>query len=281
MGDSGTWISDALPQLSQWTDQIAVIKSMHTEQFNHAPAQLMLYTGSPRVGRPSLGSWVTYGIGSPNQNLPGFVVLISGGTNPSAGKTAWGSGFLPSVFQGVQCRSKGDPVLYVSDPAGMDRALRRKSLDALNDLNMLQANELGDPETMTRIAQYELAFRMQMSVPDAMDISQETQSTIEAYGAQPGESSFGNNCLLARRLVEKGCTVSCRSLIGDGTSTVRIRKKISATGSPRSVVGPIRRSRHYCAIYSSAGFSTQLWSSSAASLAGHRFAKDGPRKEAC
>ena len=203
-GESGTWMSDALPQLAKWTDELAVIKSMHTEQFNHAPAQLMLYTGSPRVGRPSLGSWVTYGIGSPNQNLPGFVVLISGGSNPSAGKTAWGSGFLPSVFQGVQCRSKGDPVLYVSNPDGMNRGLRRKSLDALRDLNQIQATELGDPETLTRIAQYELAFRMQMSVPEAMDISQETQNTLDAYGAVPGESRFGNNCLLARRLVEKG-----------------------------------------------------------------------------
>lgn len=203
-GESGTWLSDAMPQLSNWTDEMAVIHSMHTEQFNHAPAQLMLYTGSPRVGRPSIGSWVTYGIGSPNQDLPGFVVLISGGSNPSAGKTAWGSGFLPSVFQGVQCRSKGDPVLYVSDPAGMSRGLRRRSLDALNELNQIQANELGDPETLTRMAQYELAFRMQMSVPDAMDITQESKNTLEAYGATPGESSFGNNCLLARRMVEKG-----------------------------------------------------------------------------
>ena len=203
-GESGTWLSDALPQLSNWTDELAFIHSMHTEQFNHAPAQLMLYTGSPRVGRPSLGSWVTYGIGSPNQDLPGFVVLISGGTNPSAGKTAWGSGFLPSVFQGVQCRSKGDPVLFVSDPAGMSRELRRKSLDTLNRLNQIQAIELADPETLTRMAQYELAFRMQMSVPEAMDITQESKNTLDAYGAKPGESSFGNNCLLARRMVEKG-----------------------------------------------------------------------------
>jgi hypothetical protein len=203
-GESGTWMSDALPRLSGLTDQLAVIKSMYTEQFNHAPAQLMLYTGSPRVGRPSLGAWVTYGIGSPNQNLPGFVVLLSGGSNPSAGKTAWGSGFLPSVFQGVQCRSQGDPVLYVSNPPGMDRELRRKTLDALNDLNQVQANELADPETLTRMSQYELAFRMQMSVPDAMNIAEETQNTIDAYGAQPGEASFANNCLLARRLVEKG-----------------------------------------------------------------------------
>lgn len=203
-GESGTWVSDAMPQLARWTDEIAMVHSMHTEQFNHAPAQLMLYTGSPRVGRPSIGSWVTYGIGSPNQDLPGFVVLLSGGTNPSAGKTAWGSGFLPSVFQGVQCRSKGDPVLYVSDPEGMSRTLRRKSLDTLNQLNQIQAQELADPETLTRMAQYELAFRMQMSVPEAMDITQETKGTLEAYGAAPGQSSFGNNCLLARRLVEKG-----------------------------------------------------------------------------
>ncbi len=203
-GESGLWMSDALPQLSRWADELTVVKSMHTDQFNHAPAQLMLYTGAPRVGRPSFGSWVTYGIGSLNQNLPGFVVLISGGSNPSAGKTAWGSGFLPSVYQGVQCRSQGDPVLYVTNPPGIDRALRRKTLDALRDLNQLQADRLAHPETQTRILQYELAFRMQMSVPEAMDISRESQKTIQAYGAQVGAASFGNNCLLARRLVEKG-----------------------------------------------------------------------------
>ena len=203
-GESGLWMSDALPRLSRWADELTVIKSLHTDQFNHAPAQLMLYTGAPRVGRPSFGSWVTYGIGSLSQNLPGFVVLISGGSNPSAGKTAWGSGFLPSVYQGVQCRSQGDPVLYVTNPPGIDRALRRKTIDALRDLNQLQADRLGHPETQTRILQYELAFRMQMSVPEAMDISRESQATIQAYGAQVGAASFGNNCLLARRLVEKG-----------------------------------------------------------------------------
>ena len=203
-GKSGTWISDALPCLSRWVDEITIIKSMYTEQFNHAPAQLMLYTGAPRVGRPSFGSWVTYGIGSASQNLPGFVVLVSGGSNPSAGKTAWGSGFLPSVFQGVQCRSKGDPILYVSDPPGMSRALRRRTLDAIDDLNRYQWGRYADPETETRMSQYELAFRMQMSVPDAMDIAQETQGTLDAYGSRPGEASFANNCLLARRLVERG-----------------------------------------------------------------------------
>lgn len=203
-GQSGAWISDALPKLAEFADDLCFLKSVHTDQFNHAPAEMMLYTGSPRMGRPAMGSWVTYGIGSENRDLPGFVVLVSGGSNPSAGKSAWGSGFLPSVFQGVQCRSQGDPVLYVSDPEGMTRDLRRTSLDAMRDLNRLQADRLAHPETLTRIAQFELAFRMQMSVPQVMDITRESQATIEAYGAQPGQASFANNCLLARRLVEQG-----------------------------------------------------------------------------
>lgn len=203
-GDSGAWMSDAIPALHKVADDLTIIRSMNTDQFNHAPAQLMLYTGSPRMGRPSLGSWATYGLGSENQDLPGFVVLLSGGTNPSAGKSVWGSGFLPSVFQGVQCRSKGDPVLFLSDPNGMSRDVRRMSLDALNDLNRLQVEELGGLETLTRISQYELAYRMQMSAPEAMDIGQEPKQTLEEYGAEPGEASFANNCLLARRLVEKG-----------------------------------------------------------------------------
>jgi hypothetical protein len=177
---------------------------MYTEQFNHAPAELLLYTGAPNQGRPSMGSWVTYGLGSESRNLPGFIVLVSGGVLPSAGKSAWGGGFLPSVFQGVQCRSGGDPVLYVSDPEGMDREMRRLSLDALRDLNEMQAKELGNRETQTRIAQYEMAFRMQVAVPEVMDLSKETKQTLDAYGAQPGAGSFANTCLLARRLVEKG-----------------------------------------------------------------------------
>ena len=203
-GDSGAWLSDALPHLASIADDLTIIRSVQTDQFNHAPAQLFLYTGSPRMGRPSLGSWIVYGLGSDNQNLPGFVVLLSSGNNPSAGKTVWGSGFLPSVYQGVQCRSKGDPVLYVSNPPGMDRDTRRASLDTLRRLNELQLSESRLAETETRISQYELAFRMQMSVPEVMDISNETASTLEAYGAVPGEASFSNNCLLARRLVEQG-----------------------------------------------------------------------------
>ncbi len=203
-GEGGIWMSDAIPHLHTVADKLCVVKSMFTEQFNHAPAELLIYTGSARPGRPSFGAWTTYGLGSENENLPGFVVLISSGVQPNGGKNSFGSGFLPSVYQGVQCRSQGDPVLYASDPAGMDRELRRLSLDALRDLNEFQAEDLGHPETKTRIAQYELAFRMQMSVPEVMDITQEPKHVLEAYGAKPGGGSFANNCLLARRLAEAG-----------------------------------------------------------------------------
>jgi hypothetical protein len=203
-GKEGVWMSDAIPNFHKVADDLCVIRSMNTDQFNHAPAELLLYTGSPRSGRPSLGAWVTYGLGTENENLPGFVVLISSGVQPNGGKNSFGSGFIPSVYQGVQCRSKGDPVLYASDPPGMDRSMRRLSLDALRDLNEIEARELGHPETLTRIAQYELAYRMQTSVPEVMDIGREPKRVLEAYGAQPGASSFANNCLLARRLVEQG-----------------------------------------------------------------------------
>jgi Protein of unknown function (DUF1501) len=177
---------------------------MFTDQFNHSPAELLLYTGAPRAGNASLGSWLTYGLGSENADLPGFVVLLSGGTDPTGGKALWSSGFLPSVYQGVQCRSKGEPILYVNDPAGMSREVRRRSLDALEQLNRVEHELFGDPETLTRIAQYELAFRMQMAVPEVMDISREPAHVLERYGAEPKAGSFANNCLLARRLVEQG-----------------------------------------------------------------------------
>ena len=203
-GRSGAELSEVLPHLAEVVDDIAIVKSMNTDAFNHAPAQILMNTGSTQFGRPCMGSWVTYGLGTENENLPGFVVLISSGVQPSGGQGCWGSGFIPSVYQGVQCRSKGDPVLYVSDPAGMNRETRRQTLDAIKDLNELQSRELGHPETATRIAQYELAYRMQKSVPEVMDISKETPATLEAYGAKQGEASFANNCLLARRLVEQG-----------------------------------------------------------------------------
>jgi hypothetical protein len=203
-GQGGIWMSDAIPRLHDVADEVCVIKSMFTEQFNHAPAELLLFTGSPRSGRPSMGSWVTYGLGSENEDLPGFVVLISSGVQPSGGQSCWGSGFIPSVFQGVQCRAKGDPVLYVSDPPGMGREMRRRTLDALHDLNEMEERQDQNPETATRIAQYELAYRMQTSVPEVMDITRESKETLAAYGADPTEAGFANNCLLARRLVEKG-----------------------------------------------------------------------------
>jgi len=203
-GQSGAWVSELLPNFKEVVDDAAIIHSMQTDQFNHAPAELFIYTGSSRAGGAALGSWVTYGLGSENQDLPGFVVLISGGTDPTGGKALWSTGFLPSVYQGVQCRTSGDPILYVSNPKGMDRATRRQTLDALRQLNEVELSQFGDPETLTRINQYELAFRMQMSVPEVMDIAQEPEKVRVRYGAQPGAGSFANNCLLARRLVERG-----------------------------------------------------------------------------
>ena len=203
-GKNGLWMSDAIPHLHGVADDLCIINSMTTDHFNHAPAELFVHTGFQQPGRPSFGSWTTYGLGSENQNLPGYVVLISSGVQPNGGKSSFDSGFIPSVHQGVQCRSKGDPVLYVTDPPGMDRSLRRSSLDALRDLNEAASKDFAHPETLTRMAQYELAFRMQMSVPEVMDISKESKKTLESYGAQPGASSFANNCLLARRLAEDG-----------------------------------------------------------------------------
>lgn len=221
-GQSGQWISELLPHFAKVIDKSAVIRTMQTDQFNHAPAQLFVHTGSARLGNPSLGSWITYGLGSENENLPGFVVLLSGGKTPDGGKSLWGSGFLPSVYQGVQCRTDGDPVLYLSDPAGLDRRLRRRSLDTLAVMNNAEYRHSGDAETLTRIAQYELAYRMQISVPEVMDISKEPKYILDLYGAKPGfisqaesaedprilykgdDPTFANNCLLARRLIENG-----------------------------------------------------------------------------
>ena len=203
-GECGRKMGEVIPHIGAHADELCVINSMRTDQFNHAPAQLLLHTGSPQFGGASFGAWATYGLGTENQNLPGFMVMVSGGKLPSAGKSVWGSGFLPSVFQGVQCRNSGDPILHVSNPPGMSRGMRRASLDALNRLNQQEFEQYHDPETLTRIEQYELAFRMQTSVPEVMDISREPQHMLEAYGAKPGQASFANNCLLARRLIEQG-----------------------------------------------------------------------------
>ena len=204
-GKNGTWISDRLPHLERMIDDLCIVKSLRTDQFNHAPAQLLVQTGDQRTGHASLGSWVTYGLGTENQNLPGFIVLISnGGTTANAGKPLWGAGFLPSVYQGVPCRSAGEPVLYLQNPKGVSRAARRQVLDAVDDINRHTHEEFGNPETVTRIAQYEMAFRMQLEASDAMDIHREPASVLERYGAEPGKTSYANNCLVARRLAERG-----------------------------------------------------------------------------
>jgi hypothetical protein len=202
-GESGQVFSELLPHLSGMADDIAILKTLHTEQFNHAPAQLFMQTGFPRFGRPCIGSWASYGLGSENQDLPGFVVLITGSVG-GAGNSLWGSGFLPTLHQGVEFRSKGDPVLFLSNPAGMKETDRRRIVDVINRLNAQQLEEIGDPEIATRISQYEMAFRMQSSVPELMDISSESKQVHEMYGTKPGSVSFANNCLLARRLVERG-----------------------------------------------------------------------------
>ncbi len=203
-GQSGQWISDRLPHLAKVADDLCIVKSMYTDQFNHGPAQLVMHTGTATPGAASFGAWSTYGLGSENENLPGFIVLTSGGKNPDAGKSVWGSGYLPGVYQGVQCRSAGEPVLFLQDPPGIDRSLRRKSLNALAEINARTAAEVGDVETTTRMAQYEMAFRMQMAATDAFDLTKEPQDIHELYGTQPGRESFANNCLLARRLAERG-----------------------------------------------------------------------------
>lgn len=203
-GDSGAWLSDRLPHFASVVDKVCFIRTMVTDQFNHAPAQLLVHTGNQNLGYASMGSWATYGLGSENQNLPGFVVLLSGGQFPDAGKSVWGSGFLPSVYQGVQCRSSGDPVLFLSDPPGIDRQLRGRIVEAIADVNRRTYDEAADPETLTRIAQYELAYRMQMSATDAMDLTQEPEHIHRLYATEPGKESLANNCLLARRLIERG-----------------------------------------------------------------------------
>lgn len=204
VGKSGHWVSELLPHFKEIADEVTVVRSMNTHHFNHAPAQLFINTGNQMSGRPSFGSWTTYGLGSENKDLPGFVVLLSGPGSPDSGKASWGCGFLPSEYQGVELRSKGEPVLYVRNPDGVTREIRRDTLDALRSLNEVQLQGSMDPEIQARIAQYELAYRMQSSVPELMDISKEPKEMHELYGTEPGKKSFANNCLLARRLVEKG-----------------------------------------------------------------------------
>jgi hypothetical protein len=200
----GRAISSLLPHTAGVMDRLCLVHSLHTTEINHAPAELLLHTGSPVFGGASFGAWVTYGLGSPNRDLPGFVVMTSGDSDPTGGKSLWGPGFLPAHHQGVQLRSRGDPILFLDRPAGLSESLRRASLDTLGAITRADAANSGDRESLARLEQYELAFRMQRSVPEAVDLSAESAETIELYGATPGESSFANHCLVARRLVERG-----------------------------------------------------------------------------
>jgi hypothetical protein len=203
-GQSGATLSDLLPYHRDIVDDVCFVKSMQTDVFNHGPAKLFIQTGSPQPGRPSMGSWVTYGIGSESDSLPGFVVLQSGPRGPRGGSALWASGFLPTTYQGVPFRGQGDPILNLNSPRGFDRSAQRSFTDAVAELNRMRHDVVGDPEIQTRIAAYEMAYRMQLSAPELMDIAGEPRHVLEMYGAEPGKASFANNALLARRLVERG-----------------------------------------------------------------------------
>jgi uncharacterized protein (DUF1501 family) len=203
-GKSGQEMSELLPHLAGVADDIAIVRSMVTDAFNHAPGQILMNTGSQQFGRPSMGAWVTYGLGSESTDLPAFVVFSSGSKGTSGGASNWGSGFLPTMHQGVLFRSAGDPVLYLSNPQGVDAEMQRDTLATLQTLNRRRLDVVGDPEIATRINSFEMAHRMQTSAPELMDLSKESQDTLDMYGAEPGKASFANNCLIARRLVERG-----------------------------------------------------------------------------
>jgi hypothetical protein len=203
-GQSGAELSELLPHLATTVDDIAIVKSMVTDAFNHAPAQILMNTGNQQFGRPSMGAWVTYGLGSESKDLPAFIVFSSGKKGPSGGNSNWGSGFLPTVYQGVQFRGGAEPVLFLNSPRGVDQQLQADSIEAIRTLNQHRLEKVGDPEIATRTSSFEMAFRMQSSAPDLMDLTHEPQEMLDLYGAEPGKSSFANNCLLARRMVERG-----------------------------------------------------------------------------
>ncbi len=203
-GQSGAWVSDLLPHTAGIVDDISIVTTCQTSLFNHAPAKLFMNTGSGQFGRPSMGAWATYGIGSESSDLPGFVVLQSGPRGPRGGAVNWGSGFLPTTYQGVPLRSQGEPILNLSTPASVDPRSQRRVIDAVRDLNLKRLVETGDDEIQTRINAYEMAYRMQSSAPELIDIQGESKSTLDLYGVDPAKPSFARNCLLARRLVERG-----------------------------------------------------------------------------
>ena len=203
-GQSGTWVSEIFPHMAGVVDDLALVHSLTTENFNHAPAKLFFNTGSTRFGRPSMGAWLSYGLGSESQNLPAFVVLRSGYRSLMGGANLWSSGFLPTTYQGVEFLRSADPIPNLSTPNGISMKRQTAKLDAVRDLNLARLTEVGDPEISTRISSYEMAYRMQTSGPELMDLSTENQATLDLYGAKPGEQSFANNCLLARRMIERG-----------------------------------------------------------------------------
>ena len=203
-GQSGQWVSECLPHTAQIVDDVTFVRTVHTENFNHAPAKIFMNTGTPFFGRPSMGSWVSYGIGSEAKDMPSFVVLQSGPRGPRGGAMNWTSGFLPTAHQGVPFLSGGAPILNMSSPEGFESGRQAATIDAILDLNRMNLEKAGDPEILTRIGAYEMAHRMQTSGPELIDFSTESQATLDLYGAEPGEKSFANNCLLARRLVERG-----------------------------------------------------------------------------
>ena len=203
-GQSGMELSELLPHLGSVADEIALVKSMHTDAFNHAPGQIFINTGSQQFGRPSLGAWTTYGLGCESTDLPSYVVFSTGSKGPSGGSSNWGNGFLPSLHQGVMFRNSGDPVLYLSNPKGVDDSIQRESLNTIQRLNRKHLDVVGDPEIATRINSFEMAYRMQSSAPELMDLTREPKHVLDLYGAEPGKTTFGSACLLARRMVERG-----------------------------------------------------------------------------
>lgn len=203
-GESGMWVSEIFPHMASVADDLALVHSLTTENFNHAPAKLFVNTGSTRFGRPSMGSWLSYGLGSESQDLPAFVVLRSGEQSLMGGANLWSSGFLPTTYQGVEFLRSADPIPNLSSPKGISMDRQTARLDAVRDLNLARLAEVGDPEINTRISSYEMAYRMQTSGPELMDLASESQATLDLYGAKPGEQSFANNCLLARRMIERG-----------------------------------------------------------------------------
>ncbi|MFM9960693.1 MAG: DUF1501 domain-containing protein [Planctomycetaceae bacterium] len=238
-GDCGTELSELLPHLAGVVDDIAIVKSMVTDAFNHAPGQIMMNTGAQQFGRPSLGAWTMYGLGSEAQDLPGFIVFSSGKKGPSGGQSNWGNGFLPTVNNGVLFRSSGEPVLFLDNPRGIDSQTNRESLDTLRQLNELRLGVVGDPEIAARISAFEMAARMQTSAPELMDITNEPKHILEMYGAEPGKPSFANNCLLARRLIERG--VRCVQLFHEawdhhGGLVGGLKEQCGATDKPTAAL---------------------------------------------